>query len=75
MPEEGVPKKKRAVKRVAAKTSAPRKRAAKKAATAPPPASPEVAGGDRLTDVARTIGSTVGGIVKKTKKVLRREKT
>jgi hypothetical protein len=35
-------------------------------------AAPQAA--DRLTGVARTIGSRVGGIVAKTKKVLQRDK-
>jgi hypothetical protein len=75
MPEanssETTVKKKRAVKRPAAKKSSSRKRAAKASAAAAPAAAPVT--GDRLTEVARTIGSTVGGIVAKTKRVLHRE--
>jgi hypothetical protein len=76
MPEEKnsepTAKKKRAVKRPAAKKSSPRKRAVKASAAAAPATPPAVAG-DRLTEVARTIGSTVGDIVAKTKKVLHRD--
>ncbi len=62
----GTTKKKAAVK--SPRKRAPRKRAAAPATatTAPAPAA------DRLSEVARTIGSKVGGIVAKTKKVLRR---
>jgi hypothetical protein len=59
-------KKKSATRRPAAKRT--RKPAAERAETAAPAA----AVADRLTDVARTIGSKVGGIVAKTKKVLNR---
>jgi hypothetical protein len=79
MPEEKnsepTARKKRAVRRPAAKKS--RKRAVKaSAAPAEAPAaksSPPSVTGDRLSEVARTIGSTVGGIVAKTKKALRRD--
>ena len=79
MPEENnsgtTAKPKRAAKRPAAKKS--RKRAVK-ASAAPATAhaatsSAPPATGDRLTEVARTIGSTVGGIVATTKKALQRE--
>lgn len=81
MPEEKnsetIPKKKRAVKRPAAKKSSSRKRAVKtSAAPAKAPAAKSSAPpvtGDRLSEVARTIGSTVGGIVAKTKRALKRE--
>jgi len=76
MPEEKnsetTARKKRAVKRPAAKKSSSRKRAVKASAAAAPATAP-AATGDRLTEVARTIGSTVGGIVAKTKKALRRD--
>jgi hypothetical protein len=58
-------KKKPAAERPAAKKSAARKRATKPSAA--------LATGDRLNEVARTIGSTVGDIVAKTKRVLLRE--
>ena len=83
MPEEKnsgtAPKKKRAAKGTAVKKSSARKRAVKSSSasatspTASPATAPQPASGDRLTEVARTIGSTVGDIVKKTKRVLRRE--
>jgi hypothetical protein len=64
-----------ASKRPAAKKSAPRKRVAKAAAAAavPAPAAPAASGGDRLTGVAKTIGSTVGEMVAKAKHALHRE--
>jgi hypothetical protein len=75
MPEEKnietTAKKKRAGKRPAAKKSSSRKRAVKASAAAAPAAAPVT--GDRLSEVARTIGSTMGGIVAKTKKALRRD--
>jgi hypothetical protein len=81
MPEENnsgtAAKKKRAVKRPAAKRTSSRKRAVKVSAApatatgATPAAAPVT--GDRLTEVARTIGSTVGDIVAKTKRALQRE--
>ena len=75
MPEEKnsepTARKKRAVKRPAAKKSSSRKRAAKASAAAAPAAAPVTV--VRLTEVARTIGSTVGGIVAKTKKALKRD--
>ncbi len=64
-----------------AKKRAPRKRVAQAAvsdeaapaATQTPAADPAtVHSGDRLTQVARTIGSTVGTLAAKTKKVLHR---
>jgi hypothetical protein len=57
-----IAKKKSATKRPGAKKSAPRKSAA--------PAAPQ---GDRLTEVAKTIGSTVGEMVAKAKHALHRE--
>jgi hypothetical protein len=57
-------KKTSAAKRPAAKKSASRKRAVKPSAA--------LATGDRLNEVARSIGSTVGGIVAKTKRALSR---
>ena len=79
MPEENnsepTARKKRAVKRPAAKKS--RKRTAKaSAAPAKAPAAKSSAPpvtGDRLTEVARTIGSTVGELVVKTKRALKRD--
>lgn len=79
MPEENnsepTARKKRAVKRPAAKKS--RKRTVKaSAAPAKAPAAKSSAPpvtGDRLTEVARTIGSTVGGIVVRTKRALKRD--
>ena len=65
---EGTAKKKAAVKRPARKL-APRKQAAETIAS--PAAAVKVAE-DRLKGVARSIGSTVGGLVAKTKKVLKR---
>ena len=68
---------KRKTTRPTAKKSAPTKR--KAVASAEPVVEPAAAptpnaqSGDRLHEVARTIGSTVGGIVKKTKRVLYRE--
>ena len=81
MPEETssgtTAKKKRAVKRPAAKKPSSRKRAVKPSAapepTAAPAASATPAAEDRLKEVARTIGTTVGGIVAKTKKALKRD--
>jgi len=58
-------KKKSGAKRPAAKKSAARKPAA--------PATAPAAMGDRLTEVARTIGSTVGEMVAKTKRALQRD--
>jgi hypothetical protein len=74
----GTAKKKTGTRRPAAKKAA--KKAFPLSANAPtavntPPAvnaAPQAA--DRLTGVARTIGSRVGGIVAKTKKVLQRDK-
>lgn len=59
----------------AAKKRAPRKRAATPKATPAPPLGAQAAeaAGDRLTEVAKTIGSTVGEIVAKTNRVLHRE--
>ena len=79
MPEEKnsepTARKKRAVRRPAAKKS--RKRAVKtSAAPAEAPAAKSSAPpvtGDRLSEVARSIGSTVGGIVAKTKRALKRD--
>jgi hypothetical protein len=65
-------KKPSAAKRSAVKTSSPPKQAAK---TQEPETSAESAvqkTEDRLSGVARTIGSTVGDLVAKTKKVLKR---
>jgi hypothetical protein len=83
MPEENnsetPAKRKRAVKRPAAKKRAVRKPAAEASTAATPAAVPAATSasapvtGDRLAEVARTIGSTVGGIVAKTKKALRRD--
>ena len=81
MPEEKnsepTARKKRAVKRPAAKKSSSRKRAIKASAAPAPGAAPAASGKpaaeDRLKEVARTIGSTVGGIVAKTKKALSRD--
>ncbi len=57
-------------KRTTARKSASRKRSTRaKAAPAPEIA----AANDRLTEVARTIGSTMGGVVAKAKRVLGRE--
>jgi hypothetical protein len=65
-------KKKAAVKRTSAKKAATRRKATD--VNTPPAvnAARQAPAADRLTDVARTIGSRVGGIVAKTKKVLRR---
>jgi hypothetical protein len=71
-------KRKRAVKRPAAKKAPSRKSTVKVSAAAAPAAAPPTTPaavpvtGDRLTEVARTIGSTMGDIVAKTKKVLHR---
>ncbi len=55
-------------------STAKKKPAAKKSATRKPKtATSRAATGDRLSEVARTIGSTVGDIVAKTKKALHRE--
>ena len=81
MPEENssgtTAKKKRAVKRPAAKKSSSRRPAAEPSAAPAPAAAPAAsatpAAEDRLKEVARTIGSTVGDIVAKTKRVLHRK--
>src|ERR1043166_9580873 len=64
--------KKKSSTRTAAKKSAPRKSASAAGTSANNATQKPVATGDRLTGVARTIGSTVGGIVTKTKKVVNR---
>ncbi len=56
--------------RATTKKRAPRKRAAK---AAPEPTQAAQAVDDRLTEVAKTIGSTVGEIVAKTKHALQRK--
>jgi len=63
-------KKKTAAKRSAARKSAPKR--AKKTQPQTPAAQIVEQAGDRLSEVARTIGSTVGDLVSKTKKVLKR---
>ncbi|MFI5087528.1 MAG: hypothetical protein ACHP7I_03975 [Terriglobales bacterium] len=56
-------------------STAKKKPAAKKGAARKPaaPATAPAATGNRLSEVARTIGSTVGDIVAKTKRALHRE--
>ncbi|MGI9101239.1 MAG: hypothetical protein ACR2IF_02230 [Terriglobales bacterium] len=60
-----------AAKKTAARKSTTRKKTARAKSASVTPAA-EVAG-DRLTDVARTIGSTMGEMVAKAKQVLHRE--
>ena len=64
----GTTAKRKSTRPVPKKKTMPRKSSAK--AAPPEPAAPA---GDRLHEVARSIGSTVGDIVKKTKRVLYRE--
>ena len=66
-------KKKTATKRTAAKKSTTRKPAVKPSASPIAAEAPQAQNADRLSEVARTIGSTVGGIVAKTKKALKRD--